>query len=230
MLGCDLAVSERTDADHTVFAKIGLSEDGNLVLTNITRMQAAWPHVRIKLLQEAIRNGPGVEIAISQTSTQKGFVQDIQRADDFARFTVHPVTEVGSKLVRANRWISRINAGKFYIIRSGWNDTFISECAEFTGHEDPEDDQIDAISIAYEILAPAVGDYCPPDEDEDTHEPDAQNDQQLAETTKSWPERKKSLDNPNGFRYGRLGFYGNSGRLDAVLPQKQRRKRRLLGV
>lgn len=157
--GIDLAVSPETDRDYSAAAKLGLTARGDLVVLDIVRKQVRYPTFRHVLTQVAKDDGLGVEWAIGTGGTQKGLVQDLQDSDDLSMVTIHPIPETkreGSKLIRANRWISRLEMGRMYIVRADWNEAFLAEMDDFTGHNDLHDDQIDAISIAYELMAPVA--------------------------------------------------------------------------
>ena len=52
--------------------------------------------------------------------------------------------------MRAAPWLAKIEAGKFVIVRGSWNKDFIDELEQFP--DGSFDDQIDAISIAYEEM------------------------------------------------------------------------------
>ena len=54
----------------------------------------------------------------------------------------------GGKLLRAQAWLNLIEAGKFYIVKGKWTDRFIEELKNFPDGD--HDDQVDAVSIAYE--------------------------------------------------------------------------------
>lgn len=55
-----------------------------------------------------------------------------------------------SKEARACGWLSLIAAGKFYIVRAGWNADFLAELSSFA--IGTHDDQCDAVSVLYEII------------------------------------------------------------------------------
>jgi hypothetical protein len=55
-----------------------------------------------------------------------------------------------SKLTRASPWSSLAESGNVFIVRGEWNKAFIDECELFP--VGPHDDQVDAVSGAYQFL------------------------------------------------------------------------------
>lgn len=175
----DLAVTDKTDADYSAGGLLTLLSDGHLYLRDVVRLQANWPTVRSVILETARLDGPLVTILIPESGTQKGFLQDLQVSSDFAQYTIIGIPETSAKLVRANRWIARLAAGRFHLIQGPWVRDFLAECESFTGHVDTHDDMVDSVSMGYHHLAPMVWD-----------EPiGGESDQQLAK-------QQKSVDKP----------------------------------
>jgi predicted phage terminase large subunit-like protein len=56
-----------------------------------------------------------------------------------------------AKALRAQPWFNLIEAGRFYMVEGDWNEDFIQELEYFPSGK--HDDQIDAVSIAREVLA-----------------------------------------------------------------------------
>ena len=55
------------------------------------------------------------------------------------------------KLTKALPWISRAEAGKIFMVRGNWVNSFLDECQIFKGHRYTFDDQVDVVSGCYQI-------------------------------------------------------------------------------
>jgi predicted phage terminase large subunit-like protein len=66
-------------------------------------------------------------------------------------FTVKGVRSTGTKEVRAAPVAARAEAGELWITRGIWNTAFLDELIAFPAGS--HDDQVDALSAAYEQLA-----------------------------------------------------------------------------
>ncbi len=56
----------------------------------------------------------------------------------------------GGKLMRAQPWLAKLEAGKIVMVDGPWNADLIEELEQFP--DGANDDQVDAISIAHETL------------------------------------------------------------------------------
>jgi hypothetical protein len=62
---------------------------------------------------------------------------------------VKPMKVNTSKEIRMTGWGNLIEVGKFFIVRGNWTEAFVNELADFPGS--PHDDQVDAVSLLYEL-------------------------------------------------------------------------------
>lgn len=146
----DLAVSKKTTADFTVGALVGKQpRNRDIYLKDIIRGRWEWPQARRIILETAKtdRCATGIEVS----GQQEGFFDDLKEHDIFASVPLLQVRPDRDKLTRALPWIACVEAGTFYLVRNAWNGPFVSESGVFTGIDDRHDDQIDAISGAYEL-------------------------------------------------------------------------------
>jgi len=56
-------------------------------------------------------------------------------------------------VTRALSWANLAEEGKVYLVRGGWIGDFLDEIFRFTGRGDKHDDQVDAVSLAFRMLA-----------------------------------------------------------------------------
>ena len=89
----------------------------------------------------------GVEAALHG----KALIQDLRREPRNRAFAFKVVKVAGDKLTRALAWLNLAESGKLFLVRGPWIDEFVDEVAKFPHGK--HDDQIDAVSVAVEMLA-----------------------------------------------------------------------------
>jgi len=147
----DLAVTAKTSADYTASVQMGRDQNNNVYVRRIVREQMEWPVGKRMLKTIAISEK--LPVGIETCGTQKGFFQDLMADLEMASIALYAFNEDKDKLTRALPWIARAEAGKFYLVRGKGIDNYIDELVEFTGQGDKHDDQVDATSGAYRMLA-----------------------------------------------------------------------------
>ena len=158
----DLAVTERRekdsgsgshDPDYSAGALLSIL-DGIITIHNIIRKQYQYPDIKKLIIETAKSDGKGIKIGIESIGTQKGFAQDIMRDTELQGYTVIMVKSVKDKYNHAMPWAARAEAGTVNICDGSWNQDFFDECDAFTDNDShPHDDQIDAVSGAYDLEA-----------------------------------------------------------------------------
>lgn len=145
--GWDLAVSTKTSADYTVGARCAIDGEGNLYITDVTRGRWEWPDTRKEMARLAA-NEQGDTYAVESQGFQLSAIQELQRDPAFYGIAIREVRAERDKVSRALPWISRAESGRVFLVRGPWVQDFVRECISFpfAAH----DDQVDAVSIAYE--------------------------------------------------------------------------------
>lgn len=154
----DLAATAKTgtrDPDWTVGLKLGRLADNRYVVLDVVRTRGDPADIEALILATASRDGKGVPISLPQDPGQAGKTQVRYLAGKLAGYTVHVSTETGSKETRASPVASQCNVGNLLIVRgprgADWNPAFLDELAAFPAGA--KDDQVDALSRAFERLA-----------------------------------------------------------------------------
>jgi predicted phage terminase large subunit-like protein len=147
----DLAVTAKKHSDYTAGAKIGITQDEDIIILHIYRVQKVMPDVEKDIAQNA--NLDGRKTYIRLEAEKAGIVQldYLLRRPDMRGYTIDAVPPVGDKYTRAQPFASRVNAGKVKMLRGAWNRALLDEMAMFP--MGAHDDQIDALSGAYEMCA-----------------------------------------------------------------------------
>jgi predicted phage terminase large subunit-like protein len=159
----DLAATEPTDAnpdpDWTVGLKLGRARDGLFYVLDVRRLRGTPGKVREAIQQTAQEDGPGVPIRLEQEpgSSGKTVIDDYVR-NHLAGFNVKGQPSTGKKFARAQPVSSKAEHGLIKLLRGAWIPAFLDEHEAFG--EDPRayahDDQVDAHSGAFEVLAATV--------------------------------------------------------------------------
>ena len=158
----DLAGTEKkatggkaNDPDFTVGCRVSATPDSKFVIEHQISGQWSWSMIKQQIVEVALMDGPTVPIYIEQEpgAGGKNQVAEFQGMAELSAFTVKPHSPVGDKVQRANPWFARATAGLMYIVAGEWNTKFLNELDNFpTGGI--HDDTIDAVSGAFQVLAP----------------------------------------------------------------------------
>lgn len=151
----DVAVSVKTHSDFSVGAlcSYNIVGDGIFCIHNIIRVKCEYPDLRKKIVESAQLDGTDIQICIEDAGQQRGFIDDIKRVSEIKAHTIRAKKPTGDKLNRANSWAARAELGQVYVCKAAWNSEFFDECSSFTADMSHQhDDQIDAVSMAYECL------------------------------------------------------------------------------
>ena len=157
----DLAATEPTplnpDPDATAGVLMGLLDDGRVIVLDVKRKQIKANDAR-NLLRNMAAIDQGkykfVQITIPQDPGQAGKAQAQSLVSMLAGYSVEIVSPTGSKEVRATPFASQVQAGNVLILKSEWNDMYLSELESFP--ESKHDDMVDASSDAFNKLMHAT--------------------------------------------------------------------------
>jgi predicted phage terminase large subunit-like protein len=147
------AAGDGRDPDWTVGLKLGREPSGRLIVADVVRLRAGPHEVAETIIATARRDGAGVAIGLPQDPGQAGKQQVAWLASRLAGFRVHASPETGAKIIRAQPVAAQIEAGNFAMLRAHWNQILSSELEEFPLGR--KDDQVDALSRAFSLLAHA---------------------------------------------------------------------------
>lgn len=162
----DIAVSVKTSADWTVGALVGVGPDNTIYVRDVVRFRMEWPDACQKIVAVATedallaqREGWHYHIGVDARAQGLAFFQDLQRKAALIQLPVWPDKSKGDKKERAAGWASRAASDKLRLIPGSWDtQAFINECLAFTGQDIDTDDQVDAVSGAYQLLYQLGGD------------------------------------------------------------------------
>jgi len=150
--GWDTALSEKQTADYTAGARCS-ADDGYFYIEDVTAFRAAWPVARKKISELALKEKETHGIHRIGVEGVAGFGVVVQSLRELLLGEVS-VTQrnppKGGKLLRAQPWLVKIEAGKVVLVRGAWNAAFVRELEQFPNGS--HDDMCDATSVAFEEL------------------------------------------------------------------------------
>lgn len=151
--GWDLAISEDQAGDYTVGALTAFEPEQKLFyIIEVFRKKQAWVKLKSSMFdvveQDVQRgvHGEGIEavagFAVVFSEIKKKFLgqMNVKKRNP----------KKGGKLLRAQPWFNLVEASKVYLVRAPWNKDFVEELRTFP--DSTNDDQIDAISVSYEMI------------------------------------------------------------------------------
>lgn len=143
------------DPDYTAGALVSIV-DGIMIIHDVIRFRDNAGGVEDVIYSTAHADGPNVKIRMEQEPGASGKIT----IDHYARhillgfdFDGHPT--IRKKEERADAWAGNARRGHVMLVRpSGrdWIPGFLDEVTSFGAVKDAHDDQIDAVSGAYEVL------------------------------------------------------------------------------
>jgi len=144
--GFDLAYSARSSADYSVLLS-GRYADGVLYLEDCWRAQV---EATVFARQASADNSP---MYIYAHGVERGAV-DLFRREYGLPIVMRDASRAGDKFTRAQRAIAAWNEGRIRIPQSApWVEAFLREVLEFTGLDDPHDDQVDALAALWDGIS-----------------------------------------------------------------------------
>ena len=154
--GYDLAVSTKTSADYTASFKCAFDRDGNLYIADGFRKRIEYPEQRRYVVQRMV-NEQRTQHGIEKALHGQAFVQDLRTIPAVRGVPFKAVKVEADKYTRALPWANLAEEGKVFLVKGPWNSDFMDEVMRFTGKGDAHDDQVDAVSIAVQLLSKKSG-------------------------------------------------------------------------
>lgn len=154
----DLAATEAKpgkDPDWTAGALLSMHQ-GQFCICDVKRIRGTPKTVNDFIRATAERDGVAITIVIEQEGGASGaFALDHFMRHELVGYNVRPKRQRVDKETRANPVSSAAEAGNIYLVEGEWNRDLLDELELFPQPE-AHDDQVDALSGAYEALAGMV--------------------------------------------------------------------------
>ena len=148
--GYDLALSTKNSADYTASFRCGIDRlTGDLYIADGFRKRIEFPDQRRYILARMLEER-GTEHGIEQALHGLAFIQEFRRDHRLVSRAFRAIKVSADKFTRALSWANRAEEGKVVLVRGPWMEDFLEEVSAFPNS--PHDDQVDAVSIAVEML------------------------------------------------------------------------------
>lgn len=152
-LGFDLAYTAKTHADYSVAVAMAMDREGIAYVLDVRREQVEAPVFAETMRRMQTQHNNTVFTGFVG-GTEQGNVQFMLRLG----LRLHAIPARAEKFVRAQPVAAAWNAGKVLLPRDKpWVSAFVDELADFTGVNDRNDDQVDALAGAYHALDTSSG-------------------------------------------------------------------------
>lgn len=147
-IGVDLAYSAKTQSDWSVAVVMGL-HSGRYYVLEVVRRQVAAPQF-LGDLQALQARYPGAPLLAYLSGTERGTADFFRQAG----LPLQVEAATADKYIRAQPLSAAWNAGKVHLPQSApvWLDGFLGCLLDFTGLNDPHDDDVDAAAAAFDAL------------------------------------------------------------------------------
>lgn len=149
--GYDLAVSVKTSADYTASFRCAFDAAGNLYIADGFRKRIEYPEQRRYVVKRMVAERDA-EHGIEKALHGQAFVQDLRQMPAVRGVALRAVRVDADKYTRALAWANLAEEGRVYLVRGSWVNDFMDEVCRFTGRGDSHDDQVDAVSLAVQML------------------------------------------------------------------------------
>jgi predicted phage terminase large subunit-like protein len=153
LICCDPAATASTSADHSaifVLVASGYGRDMKIKIIDGWRGQVTIPNVVRKLREFQLKYW-GAPVCVEAVQGFKS-VPDMLREHD-PSLRIIPVIPLGDKFTRAQGVAAAWNSGKVEVpTDAGFSPALLKEARKFTGVNDAEDDQIDALAHGFNTL------------------------------------------------------------------------------
>ena len=149
----DLAFSEAKGADAMAGVLCGMDSLNRFIILDVVHLRGRWPINKVKLIDTALADPPGVVQIVESNGTQLGYAQDVK--DDVKMRSRHVrgfnPGDVGNKETRASMWGSRLDDQIIHTITAPWLAATCSQIDSF-GAKGSHDDIVDGISGGWNAL------------------------------------------------------------------------------
>lgn len=146
----DRATSKSGDPDFTAGAKCAMDDQGNFWIADIAKWQLGWPKSRDRIVAIAVAESiPVVFEAQAAFKTAAANLAEVMPD----HIGIRTVDVSRDKVSRCNEWFALAEHGKVYVVAGPWVSGFLQAVEQFDGSGSYHDDEIDAVSVAYEACA-----------------------------------------------------------------------------
>ena len=153
---------ENPDPDSTAGCKLYKYPDGTYVIAHMERFQDSPLAVEKAVKSTATQDGYSVTVGIEQDPGSAGVADAANYVKLLAGFPIRVNKVTKDKITRALPVSAQVEQGNVKVLRGTWNDAFFTEAENFPPGTGGHDDQIDALSGAFnELVKIPFDDFMP---------------------------------------------------------------------
>ena len=141
------------DPDWTVGVKLGKLNTGIWVVLDVVRFRDTPLKVEQAVKNLALQDGYDCPVGIEQDPGSAGVADAENMVRKLEGFIVHVKKPSKDKITRASPVSAQCEHGNVYLLKGSWNDSFLQELENFPPETSGHDDQVDALSGAFNTLA-----------------------------------------------------------------------------
>lgn len=141
--------------DHSSGGRIDYA-GGMFYISDLVRGQWSYGERETVIRQVTEADGTEVESWLEQEPGSGGKESAERSVLNLAGFDVHAQTAQGTKLARAKALAAQAEVGNVKLVRGDWNEGLLNRLHNFTGADGGKDDDVDALSLAFNKLAAKV--------------------------------------------------------------------------
>jgi predicted phage terminase large subunit-like protein len=152
--GWDIALTEKQTSDYTAGCLAAYdAERDRLYIFDMFRTRRSWTKLRSVMVAQSHEDRTSLGVHRIGVESVAGFVAVAQDLRELLLGQVKVEARRpprGGKLLRAQPWLNKIEAKRVFLVRGPWTKEFIYELESFPFGNN--DDQVDAVSTAWEML------------------------------------------------------------------------------
>lgn len=152
--GWDLALTEKQTSDYSCGALCAYDkENDEFYIIDMFRTKLSWTKLKKRFVSLSLKDKREWNCNRLGLEAVGGFeigLQEVREALSGEVKVEKRNPRKGGKLMRAQDWLNKLEDRKVYLVEGDWNKDFIDELMTFP--DGAHDDQVDAISIAFESL------------------------------------------------------------------------------
>jgi predicted phage terminase large subunit-like protein len=150
----DLAATRQLgtgDPDYSVGARISRGRDGVCYIEHIERFRADPAEVERAIVNTATADGVRTQVALWEDPGGAGKAMANHYTRVLMGYVVTTKKAAKDKVTYASPWAAQAQAGNIRLVAGPWVTQFLAEAEAFP--EGRHDDQVDAVSLAFQIFA-----------------------------------------------------------------------------
>jgi predicted phage terminase large subunit-like protein len=150
--GWDLALTIQKASNYSAGPLCAYDKEKDIFyIIDMFHDKLVWPHLKPKIVSMALADKREHGLQRIGMEAVAGFIIGLEevRKELMGEVKVECRNPMKDKLLRAQPWLNKVEAGKVCVVKGEWNRKFFNELIMFPDSEN--DDQVDGVSICWEM-------------------------------------------------------------------------------